>query len=311
MRFVQSGKLLEVGSSTGELLAAANGHFDALGIEAERASSDVARSRGLNCITGSIPEIKIDGGPFDVVAMYHTIEHVLSPRTVLAEAHRLLRRDGWLVLETPDIGSVWFRLLGARWRQFIPDHRYFFSRDTIKRLSSESGFEIQAMRSVGKSMSARLFASRLGRYHRRFGEAMASASQGLGIDNKTLRLNLGDVMRVYAEEGVRERGERWGVRVRVTLTSPHLSLSPSPLCIAIVPAFRVRWRPVVDLTDLRGFPAEDEGFFFAAINSLRFLKSSSAILLEAPLVEPVERSMRRAKYCWRSGRSRSRRILLM
>ena len=197
--FVRGGKLLEVGSSTGELLSAARGYFEVLGVEADRASSDVARSRGVDCITGSLPELKLDRGPFDCVVLYHTIEHVPSPRSLLSEAHRLLKQDGWLVLETPDINNIWFRLLGARWRQFIPDHRYFFSHETIVRLSRESGFEIKSLRSVGKAMSARLFASRLGRYHRGLGRIVARASQRLGIEDKTLRLNLGDVMRVYAK----------------------------------------------------------------------------------------------------------------
>lgn len=200
LHFVKSGQLLEVGSSTGELLLAAQKHFAVLGIEADRASSDVARSRGVDCLTGSIPELQVDRGPFDVIALYHTIEHVPSPRKVLTEANRLLKHDGCLVLETPNIDNVWFRLLGARWRQFIPDHRYFFSKETIIRLLRESGFEVKDMRSVGKAMSTRLFASRLGRYHRGLGQVVTRASYRFGIEDKTLRLNFGDVMRVYARK---------------------------------------------------------------------------------------------------------------
>ena len=151
LRFVSSGRLLEVGCSTGEFLIASRKHFTSTGIEADGGSSSVARSRGLDCLTGSLLEAHLEGGAFDVVALYHTIEHLPSPKSALGEAHRLLRQGGWLVIETPDIGSLWFGLLGARWRQFIPDHRYFFTHETIRKLCSDAGFEVRNMPTSRKS----------------------------------------------------------------------------------------------------------------------------------------------------------------
>ena len=167
--FVSSGRLLEVGCSTGEFLIASRKHFTSTGIEADEGSSGLARSRGLDCLTGSLLEAHLEGGAFDVVALYHTIEHLPSPKSALEEAHRLLRQGGWLVIETPDIGSLWFGLLGARWRQFIPDHRYFFTHETIGKLCRDAGFEVRNMRQVGKAMSTRLFTSRVGRYNKQLG----------------------------------------------------------------------------------------------------------------------------------------------
>jgi hypothetical protein len=126
------------------------------------------------------------------------IEHLPSPSTTLAELHDLIRPGGWLVLETPDISTFWFRLLGARWRQFIPDHRYFYTPDTMTALCRRAGFGVREIRSVGKSMSFRLFASRLGRYQHGFGELLSRFGKTAAIEDRTLRLRLGDVMRIYA-----------------------------------------------------------------------------------------------------------------
>ena len=199
LSFVASGRLLEVGCSTGEFLFASGDHFKATGIEADEGSSGVARSRGLNCLTGSLPEAHLEAEGFDVVALYHTIEHLPSPKSAVGEAYRLLKRGGWLVIETPDIGSPWFTILGARWRQFIPDHRYFFTQETIRRLCIDAGFEVRSTRQVGKAMSTRLFASRVGRYSKPLGSALSVLGARLGVEEKTLRLNLGDVMRLYAQ----------------------------------------------------------------------------------------------------------------
>lgn len=196
-RFVAGGQLLEVGCSTGEMLQAALGSFATIGVEADQASSRVAISRGVSCFNGTLAEANFPDAYFDVAALYHVIEHVPSPRAEFGELHRIIKPGGWLVIETPDIASIWFRLLGARWRQFIPDHIFFFTPQTIARMCEECGFEIRELRHVGKAMSARLFISRVGRYHQPAARTLAALSRRLGCDERTLHLNFGDVMRLY------------------------------------------------------------------------------------------------------------------
>jgi SAM-dependent methyltransferase len=199
-RFVGSGRLLEVGCATGEMLAAAAPAFEATGVEADEGTSRVARARGLDCRHGTLDAACFPSSHFDITALYHVIEHLPSPRRAVRELHRVLRPGGWLVLETPNEATLWFHLLGARWRQIIPDHRYFFSPETVARLCGESGFEIRELRPVGKAMSVRLFISRVGRYHRPLARTLGTLSRRLGIEERTLRLNLGDVMRLYARK---------------------------------------------------------------------------------------------------------------
>ena len=173
--------------------------FDVKGVEADRASSDVAVQRGLPVFNGTLAEARFLRESFDVAVLYHTLEHLHSPRQTLVDLRELIRSDGWLVLETPDISTFWFRLLGSRWRQFIPDHRYFFTPETVSALCRRTGFEVREIRSVGKSMSFRLFASRLGRFQRGLGDLVSKFARSAAIEDRTLRLRLGDVMRVYAK----------------------------------------------------------------------------------------------------------------
>lgn len=195
---IQGGRLLEIGSSTGEFLAVASHRFKATGVEADTASCAVARARGLHCYNGTLFSAQFPPAHFDVVTLYHVIEHFPSPTQVLQEIHRILWPKGWLVIETPNIDTLWFSLLGARWRQFIPDHRFFFTPETIRRSCAQNGFEVIAVQSVSKAMSLRLFLSRLGRYHKPTARWLARGSDRLHLSDRTLHLNLGDVMRVYA-----------------------------------------------------------------------------------------------------------------
>lgn len=195
---VRRGRLLEIGSSTGEFLAAAGSAFKATGVEADRASCAIAQARGLQCFNGTLFDARFPDRHLDVVTLYHVMEHFPSPQRVLREIHRILWPKGWLVIETPNIANMWYRVLGARWRQFIPDHRFFFTPATIKRSCVENGFEVVAINSVRKAMSLRLFISRLGRYHKPTSRWLAQWSETLKLNERTVSLDLGDVMRVYA-----------------------------------------------------------------------------------------------------------------
>jgi SAM-dependent methyltransferase len=198
LRFIDRGRLLEVGCSTGEFLLAASRQFEVAGVEADRAAATCARARGVDCRNGGLATADFPPAGFDVAVLYHVIEHFHDPRAELRELRRLLKPGGHLVVETPDVANPWFHLLGARWRQIIPDHLFFFSPATIRRLLTEEGFEVTELRHVGKSMSLRLFVSRVGRYSRPLARLLAVMIQVAGLEHRTLRLNLGDVMRVHA-----------------------------------------------------------------------------------------------------------------
>jgi SAM-dependent methyltransferase len=150
-QFISRGRLLELGCSTGELLAAAAPAFEAIGVEADAKTSAIAQARGLHCVNGTLSDAQFPDEHFDAAVLYHVIEHLPSPVAAVREFHRILKPGGWLVLEAPNIDTFWFRLLGARWRQFIPDHIFFFSPATLTRLCETNGFAVRECRSVGKA----------------------------------------------------------------------------------------------------------------------------------------------------------------
>lgn len=199
-RFVTTGRLVEVGCSTGEFLEAATNHsFECAGVEGDRENCRITRARGIDCHAGSLCDAAFPSGHFTVATLYHVIEHFHEPMAEMRELHRLIAEDGWLVIETPNIDNPWFRMIGASWRQFIPDHIYFFDRRTISMLCERTGFEIVDCRNVGKAMSLRLFISRLGRYNRLLSRLLTAIVDQFGLGDRTIRLSFGDVMRVYAK----------------------------------------------------------------------------------------------------------------
>ncbi len=200
-RFISRGRLLEIGCSTGEFLGEAQRQsFTVTGIEADANTSAATRARGLNCLTGSLFDAQLPASSQEAIALYHVIEHLPSPSAVVHECERLLAPGGWLVIEAPNIQTIWYRLLGARWRQFIPDHLYFFTPTTLRRLCEQYGLRVIQCRTVGKAMSVRLFISRVSRYSPLLARLFSAVSRRCKLDEFTVRLKLGDVMRLYAQK---------------------------------------------------------------------------------------------------------------
>src|SRR5262249_46504273 len=133
---------------------------------------------------------------FDVAASFRVIEHVDSPRRFVHATAERLKPGGLLVLETPDIGSLTYPLMKNRWRQFIPEHYYFFTGVTMRKLLEESGFSVDGIVRVGKYASIALITNRLSRYLRVFRGAEDLVGR-LGIGQWTLRLNPLDIMLVF------------------------------------------------------------------------------------------------------------------
>jgi 2-polyprenyl-3-methyl-5-hydroxy-6-metoxy-1,4-benzoquinol methylase len=199
-RHAAGGRLLEVGCASGEFLeiAAAAG-FEVEGLEPDPGTSAGARERaGLPVRTGTLDDAAYPPGSFDVVVLWHVLEHLDSPRRAIEEARRILRPGGVLGVETPAIDTLWFRVLRSRWRQLIPDHYFFFGRETLTRLIEGEGFQLLELEKVGRPMSLRFAADRVRRIHPGLGAVARRTVSALGAEERTVTVNLGDIMLALA-----------------------------------------------------------------------------------------------------------------
>jgi len=94
-----------------------------------------------------VPEFFGDGlfseASFDVVIGRQVLEHIKDPVSFLRSIRRILRRDGLVALEVPDV-QLWMRygVIGT----FFPEHLSYFSRLSLKNLVTSIGFDIVSMR---------------------------------------------------------------------------------------------------------------------------------------------------------------------
>jgi len=183
-----SGKLLEAGCARGDFLKVAAEHFDVRGVEPNPELAEAARR------VAPVHEDIIERTPwsdFDVIASFHVIEHVDSPRSFIRAAADRLKPGGLLVLETPNIDSLPYKTLKGRWRQFIPEHYFFFDPKTITRLLSDCGLKTERVTSIGKYASMEFVMNRLSRY-------LPWIPRLNDLSRVTIRVNPLDIMLVFA-----------------------------------------------------------------------------------------------------------------
>lgn len=191
-----SGKLLEVGCGRGDFLRVAREYFTAFGVEPNPELSEEAIK--IAPVHKGLIETE-PGAYYDVAVSFHVIEHTPSPKQFLAAIAQRLRPRGLIVLETPDIDSMPFRILRSRWRQFIPEHYYFFDETTMKKLLQDGGFKVEKISRIGKYASSTLILNRLSRYFSpiQYVEGLAS---WLRLSRLTFEMDPHDIMIAIASK---------------------------------------------------------------------------------------------------------------
>jgi SAM-dependent methyltransferase len=115
------GRLLDVGTGQGDFITTATAYFDAEGTEISTEGARMARERhDVFVHQGDLLELSLPSGRYDVITLWHVLEHVARPRDLVAECRRLLTPAGITVIAVPNADEDWqfTRRLRSRARQF-------------------------------------------------------------------------------------------------------------------------------------------------------------------------------------------------
>jgi len=106
----------------------------------------------LPALVGTLPHPELRPASFDVITMWHSLEHVHAPLEVLQEAHRLLVPGGKLIVAVPNIDSLPFRWFGAAWFGLdLPRHLTHFAPWTLHLMLERARFQVGPIRMVRHS----------------------------------------------------------------------------------------------------------------------------------------------------------------
>ena len=139
---MEPGRLLDIGCSLGYFVEAASSRgWQASGVEISPYASQEARDFGLDVHTGVLEDVNYPDASFDCVTMWDVLEHVPDPTAHMLEVRRILAPNGIVVIGTPDLGHVTFRMKRENWRHLKPsEHIFYFQKLSIARLLAKTGF---------------------------------------------------------------------------------------------------------------------------------------------------------------------------
>jgi 2-polyprenyl-3-methyl-5-hydroxy-6-metoxy-1,4-benzoquinol methylase len=148
------GRLLDFGCGAGGFLAQMQRHgWHVTGLDASPDTVEHVRAKlGIDALVGSLPHEDLEPASFDVITMWHALEHVHNPSQVLREAHRLLTPGGRLIVAVPNIDSLPFRWFGPGWFALdLPRHLTHFAPWTLHLMLEKAGFRVGPIRLVRHS----------------------------------------------------------------------------------------------------------------------------------------------------------------
>lgn len=152
------GRLLDVGCGDGAFgVYLREVGWTVCGVEFHSAGAARARANGLEVFEGSFLRGELLWRAFDVVRMWHVLEHLPEPQQALTKAFSLLAPGGELIVGVPNLASWYRRLFGPRWAAIqAPQHLVHFTASTLRQMTVAAGFADVQIRhaSVGTGLSS-------------------------------------------------------------------------------------------------------------------------------------------------------------
>lgn len=192
-------KILDIGCGWGDFLEVLEKEkMPYLGIDINKEAIDICQKKGLNCQQIDIKtlekEVKVKkpvwkigqevskekntnfltsksnwhrnlnpNSLFDAITMFQVIEHLKDPFSVLKATKKLLKKNGVLLITTPNNDSPLRKIFGAKWSVYNePSHHVFYNKKTLQIVLEKTGYKnIQVKNDSLRFLSLRYILSRL------------------------------------------------------------------------------------------------------------------------------------------------------
>jgi methionine biosynthesis protein MetW len=177
----KGGRLLDVGCGDGNFLSLMSKlGWSVCGIEPDPVGVQSAVNRGLDVRSGSLENAVFEDDSFDAITLNHVIEHVPDPKAVLSECRRIVKRDGQIVVVTPNADSLLHRKFGRHYLHLDPPrHLQIFTSASLNSLCQQSGLRVlRSFTSMRNSDAVYLASRQIRRYgHYEWGHLGGSATR--------------------------------------------------------------------------------------------------------------------------------------
>jgi len=137
----EKGRILDIGAGVGDFLSVAkNDGWQTIGIEPSEKAKAIAIKKGVSFVENVS---QLENHSFDVITMWHVLEHVPDLEHQIAELKRLLKPNGTILIAVPNFNSYDANYYGKFWAAFdVPIHLWHFSKTAIEKLFAKKDFKL-------------------------------------------------------------------------------------------------------------------------------------------------------------------------
>lgn len=127
------GNLLDIGAGTGNFLVEAkNNNWNVAGIEPNEKAKTLAQKKGINFIENIET---ISENSFDVITMWHVLEHIPDLDYQITQLKRICKPNGIIIIAVPNFKSYDANYYKQFWAAYdVPRHLWHFSKKGIEKL---------------------------------------------------------------------------------------------------------------------------------------------------------------------------------
>ena len=136
------GRILDIGAGTGDFLSVANNNgWQTTGVEPSERAKAIAKNKGVSFVEQTN---ELENHSFDVISMWHVLEHVPDLDKQIKELKRLLKPTGTLIIAVPNFKSFDAKHYGKFWAAYdVPIHFWHFSKTAIKLLFEKEEMKLE------------------------------------------------------------------------------------------------------------------------------------------------------------------------
>jgi len=142
---IKRPKILDIGCAEGRLLQSFLAYgCDCYGVE----HPSYPQKRFLNpdrikYFVGNLDFLDLEERSFDIIILWHVLEHMDNPNNVISRVYDLLAPDGIFVLAVPNFSGIEAKIFKQLWFHLdIPWHKYHFTKSSLQYLTEKNHFEI-------------------------------------------------------------------------------------------------------------------------------------------------------------------------
>ena len=141
------GKMLDIGCGVGDFLHTAEMHgWECTGVEPSEDAKAIAQKRMHGEIFSSEELENMPDGSFDLITMWHVLEHVDDLKWQVEQLHRLIKPNGRVVIALPNYKSYDGQYYKELWAAYdVPRHLNHFSKTTLTKIFKTNGLELIKM----------------------------------------------------------------------------------------------------------------------------------------------------------------------